>query len=56
MSEPRISRGKNLAWSDEELDALAEITPEGVEAAKLAVARDNPRLARLLDAQPDDTP
>lgn len=56
MSEPRVPKGKPLNWSEEEMDALSEVTPEVIEAAKLAVRRDNPRLAALLDALPDDTP
>ena len=36
---------------DDDLDAAAEITWEDVERAKEAVRRDDPELARLLDAE-----
>jgi len=52
MSQPQktVPRGRALAWTPEELDAMSIITPEVIEAAKQAVRRDNPKLARLLDA------
>jgi hypothetical protein len=45
-----VPRGRALAWTAEELDEMSIITPEVIEAAKQAVQRDNPKLARLLEA------
>ncbi len=48
---------KALDWSDEELDALAEIAPGDVEQAKIQWRKDAPpEFADLLDATPDETP
>jgi len=58
MSAPepkRVPLGKPLGWSDEDMDALATITPEDVERAKVAWRQHSPRQFRdLLDAVPDD--
>ena len=43
---PRLGGWK--PWTDEELDALSEITPADIEQAKAAVA---PETRRLLDAE-----
>lgn len=41
--------------TDEELDALAEITPEDIEDAQRAWRKDaSPQFKDLLDAKPDD--
>lgn len=43
---PRL--GSYKPWTDDELDALAEITPADIERAKASVA---PETRRLLDAE-----
>lgn len=50
QGQKTVPRGRALAWTPEELDAMSVITPEIVEAAQQALQRDNPKLGRLLDA------
>ena len=54
-SEPkRKPMGKAIEWSDEDLERLAEITPEDIEAAKALVEGSSPLLAKLMDAKEVD--
>lgn len=46
-----VPLGKPLELTDEELDALSQITPADIEAAKLLWVKANPDLADLLDAE-----
>ena len=60
MSAPdrRVPQGKPLAWTDEQIDALAEVSEDDIDAAAEAWRRDAGRLAGLIDAAPldDDEP
>lgn len=47
---PNVPLGKPLELTDEELNELAKITPEDIEAARKLWRKANPDLADLLDA------
>lgn len=44
-----VPLGKPLELTDEEMDALAQITPEDIQAARELWIKANPELADLLD-------
>ena len=44
-----VPLGKPLELTDEEMDALAQITPEDIRAARELWIKANPELADLLD-------
>jgi hypothetical protein len=46
--------GAPLPLTDEELDALAEVTADDIERARALVRRVAPELADILDAEPID--
>ena len=46
-----VPLGKPLELTDEELDLLAEVTPDDIEAAKKLWRKANPELRNLLDAE-----
>lgn len=55
--EKRVPLGKGLGWTEEDIDRLAEITPQDIEEAKAAWRRDAPPWAReLLDATEEAEP
>ena len=49
-----VPLGKPLELTDEEMDALAQITPEDIRAARELWIKANPELAGLLDADEAD--
>ena len=53
---PRRARGKTKRWTDADLDKLAEVTPDDIDAAQDAWVRHGHRDAygRLLDAEPEE--
>jgi hypothetical protein len=47
--------GDPIQWTDQELDAMAQVTPADIELAKeVWRANASPKYANLLDAMPDD--
>ena len=51
MAEKRVPLGKPLEWSDDDLDALSEVSPQDIPEAQGAWRRDAPpKLRDLLDA------
>jgi hypothetical protein len=53
--DPPRAKGKAIRRSDEELDALAEVTPEDIEAARDLWDKDAPERYRgLIDAEEGD--
>jgi hypothetical protein len=51
MPTQKVPLGKPLKRSAADLERLAQITPEDIEAAKALVQSANPALAKLLDAK-----
>jgi hypothetical protein len=49
---PRLGGFK--PWTDDELDALSEITPADIEQAKASVAKETRRLLDAVDVTEDD--
>jgi hypothetical protein len=45
---------KYVPWTEAELDALSEVTPQDIEKAKAFVERAAPLAAKLLDAKLDE--
>lgn len=56
VSKPRkrVALGKPIVHTDDELTALAAVTPEEIAAAQALVRASSPRLAAIMDAQPKD--
>jgi hypothetical protein len=55
MADPRKRKkplGEPIIRTDEELDALAAISPEDIQQARVMVAGTSQAAAKLLDAQP----
>jgi len=55
MSEPERKPDLSYtAWTAEELDTLSAFTDQDIELAKAAVRQASRKLARLMDAEPDN--
>lgn len=55
MAEKRVPIGKPLEWSEEDLDALSEVSAQDITEAQAAWRKDAPADFRdLLDATPAD--
>lgn len=55
--KPKVPMGAPLEWSDEDLDALAEVTPRDIQAAQERWRTRAPKRYRnLLDATADPQP
>ncbi len=51
--ERKKARGKALRWSEEDIEALAEVTPADIERAKVWWRTHAPPIAKdILDAEP----
>lgn len=50
----KVPLGKPLPLSDDDLDTLAEVTQEDIDAARALWKKANPDLAELLDAEAEE--
>jgi hypothetical protein len=50
----KVPLGPALAWTDDDLARLSEITPEDIELARAATAKVSPLLAGLLGAEAEE--
>lgn len=54
MLDNKVPLGKPLPLSDDELDALAEVTEEDIKNAKKLVRKADPKLAEMLEAEAEE--
>lgn len=55
MNKRKVDLGEPIHWTDEELDAMSEVTLEDIEAAKALWRAGAPkRFKKLLDAEPQE--